>query len=633
MTHRRILSLWFPRLGAERLLRLGRRPPDDVLAVIAVSGQGQAIASLTAAAEARGLRVGMALADARAILPDLVTYPAHPRAETAFLAALRRWAERFTPWVGVDGPDGLLLDVTGCAHLWGGEDALTRAVAQGCADLGLGLRLGLADTVGAAWALAHYAGQGVAASRSGDAIDQEARATRARAGRRRGAGLAARPALPAARRDPDMPGVAPNGAQAETAPNGAQAETAGSAAQGKVARTGQQGDVARTGAQGDIAPSDVHESTARRPLPGAIAPPGLTRSALDPLPVAALRLAPDTAAALSRLGLRRIGDVAGQPRAGLARRFGPDLTRRLDQAFGLLAEPVAPPRPGPRFVLRLTLPDPIGLDSDLRAGLDRLLPPLARRLADAGQGARVVRLEALRCDHRTVAVEVALAAATADPDRIRPLLHMKLPDIDAGPGIDALRLGAVQTEPLRTRHAAGHLDAAARAGRADTDAALEDLVARLGARLGGTAATRLHPADTHIPEKTATVHAAGWSVAAGDWPPAPTPRPVLLWRPEPVTPDPADPGAGAPANAACPASAAPRTPPPVHFRWRRQAHACAVAIGPERIAPEWWLDDPDWRSGTRDYWDVTTTGGARLWLFQAHGGAMPGGWFCQGAFA
>lgn len=59
----------------------------------------------------------------------------------------------------------------------------------------------------------------------------------------------------------------------------------------------------------------------------------------------------------------------------------------------------------------------------------------------------------------------------------------------------------------------------------------------------------------------------------------------------------------------------------------------AGAKGPERIAPEWWLDDPDWRSGVRDYWMVTTRGGARLWLFYAHGAAMSDGWFCHGGFA
>ena len=57
-----------------------------------------------------------------------------------------------------------------------------------------------------------------------------------------------------------------------------------------------------------------------------------------------------------------------------------------------------------------------------------------------------------------------------------------------------------------------------------------------------------------------------------------------------------------------------------------------AAQGPERLAPEWWLDDPNWRSGVRDYWRVTTTGGNRLWLFYAHGGAVSGGWFAQGDF-
>ena len=61
--------------------------------------------------------------------------------------------------------------------------------------------------------------------------------------------------------------------------------------------------------------------------------------------------------------------------------------------------------------------------------------------------------------------------------------------------------------------------------------------------------------------------------------------------------------------------------------------ALRVATGPERIAPEWWLDDPDWRSGPRDYWRIETERGERLWLFYAHGGEVSGGWFCQGIFA
>ena len=73
--------------------------------------------------------------------------------------------------------------------------------------------------------------------------------------------------------------------------------------------------------------------------------------------------------------------------------------------------------------------------------------------------------------------------------------------------------------------------------------------------------------------------------------------------------------------------------PPHAFRWRRQTCRAAMVWGPERIAPEWWLDDPGWRSGPRDYWRVETETGARLWLYEAKGREAPGGWFAQGAFA
>ena len=72
---------------------------------------------------------------------------------------------------------------------------------------------------------------------------------------------------------------------------------------------------------------------------------------------------------------------------------------------------------------------------------------------------------------------------------------------------------------------------------------------------------------------------------------------------------------------------------PETFRWRGRDHGVASAFGPERLAPEWWLDDPAWRTGQRDYWVVTTTRGERLWLYFAHGAAQSAGWFCHGAFA
>ena len=494
-----------------------------------------------------------------------------------------------------------------------------------------------------------------------------------------------------------------------------------------------------------------------------IVPPGGTHEAIAPLPVAALRLDPETVARLGRLGLRRVGDLTGMPRAALARRFGQRLVRRLDQALGAEPEPISPEPPPPRLAVRLTFPDPIGLEADVLAALDRLLPALSERLRAQGLAARRVRLDALPADGGTRAVTVGLARPSADPERIRPLLAMKVAEIEAGFGIDALRLEAVAVEgkgtrpaglafrrrsgaagrpakregvgsewsgspedaggrtgpgrrrggdaeparshrPKASREGTQSLDPASRAvvARGHGDAAwdrsaFDDLIGQIGARLGLEAIQRVHPAESHIPEKGHQILLVAWSEPARDWPrpSAKSPadgwcRPLLLWRPEIVT-DAADrrvgscpthaigaegramgqegslldgPEAGAPVRDAgsrdAPGPGAsggvaawnPRGPeairpgvavvgtdapvptaPPTHFRWRGRTLEATAASGVERIAPEWWFDDPEWRTGVRDYWSVTTREGEALWLFYAHGGLLSAGWFCHGAFA
>jgi protein ImuB len=211
-------------------------------------------------------------------------------------------------------------------------------------------------------------------------------------------------------------------------------------------------------------------------------------------------------------------------------------------------------------------------------------------------------------------IEIGLARPSSDPDRLRPLLMLKMAEVDPGFGIDTIRLEAHVTEPVHARPIRGHFDATEEARlRAGADTALEDLISKLGARIGLEAITRLAPADSHIPEKSALILPAAWSEPTAEWPLPHAPRPLVLFRPEPVQ--------------------APEDPmPPAQFRWRRRDLAIASATGPERIAPEWWLDEPDWRTGTRDYWRVETSTGERLWLYYAHGGAVSGGWFCQGTF-
>ena len=190
MPSRRILSLWFPRLAAERVLRGAPGLAGQPLAVVAEARGALLLASLGAVAEARGLRRGMALGDARAICPGLVTRPEDPWREAAFLDALRRWAGRFSPWVAPEGREGLILDVTGCAHLFGGEAGMAARIEAEAAGFGLTLALGLADTLGAAWAVAHAgAGPGRGAGRSTPATPS----TRRRGRRARGPGSGAGP--------------------------------------------------------------------------------------------------------------------------------------------------------------------------------------------------------------------------------------------------------------------------------------------------------------------------------------------------------------------------------------------------------------------------------------------------------
>ena len=118
-------------------------------------------------AGAKGLGPGMRLADARALLAGLATARADAAADRQGLERLALWCNRFTPWCAVDGGSeegesgggGLLLDITGCAHLFGGEAALMGEIAARLAGLGVEARLGLADTPGAAWALARFGAQ------------------------------------------------------------------------------------------------------------------------------------------------------------------------------------------------------------------------------------------------------------------------------------------------------------------------------------------------------------------------------------------------------------------------------------------------------------------------------------------
>ena len=123
-----------------------------------------------AAARALGLHAGQKATDALALAPDLVLADAEPEADAEALRALGDWCVRFSPAVAMDPPDGLFMDVGGVAHLWGGEPAMMADFRSRLARAGHKMRLAIADTPGAAWALARYSPDGTIAAPGGQAL-------------------------------------------------------------------------------------------------------------------------------------------------------------------------------------------------------------------------------------------------------------------------------------------------------------------------------------------------------------------------------------------------------------------------------------------------------------------------------
>ena len=115
------------------------------------------LAAVNPAATAAGLAPGMPLADALSFLPRLATALAKPAEDAAALRRLAEWCGRYSPWTAPDGADGVRIEITGSAHLWGGERALAADLAARLDRRGVDSRIVIADTLGAAWAMARFA--------------------------------------------------------------------------------------------------------------------------------------------------------------------------------------------------------------------------------------------------------------------------------------------------------------------------------------------------------------------------------------------------------------------------------------------------------------------------------------------
>ena len=169
----RILCAWSPTWAIANWRRrhspLNAERPDAPFALLETVRAVRRLSAVSAEAATLGLHVGQKATDAAALVPGLVTADAEPQADAEALTALVDWCVRFSPAVAADGPDGLFLDIGGVAHLWGGEPEMLADFRERLGANGLPFRLALADTPGAAWALAHHGRDGTIAPPGGQA--------------------------------------------------------------------------------------------------------------------------------------------------------------------------------------------------------------------------------------------------------------------------------------------------------------------------------------------------------------------------------------------------------------------------------------------------------------------------------
>ncbi len=501
-------------------MKPGEGADADPTALITETAHGPRIAAVNEAGRLAGVQTGTMLADARTLCPHIKTAPADPAGDLAMLEKLAVWAQRWGPWSALDPPDGLLVDTTAAAHLFGGEERLLADVETAFTKRGLAVRAAIAPTAGAAWALAHFGPPRSMLSGQSDMMHL-----------------------------------------------------------------------------------------------------------LADLPVAALRLDADVLTVLRRLGLKRLGDLAdimrgatdrseAAARDALHRRFrgrkSPSANPliRMDQLLGRVPEPLLPVVPQRMPMVQRRLMEPLRHRALLDQVLADLAEEMARELEGRGEGARRLELGMWRVDGEVIVKQLELAAATREPAHITRLFEDRLDDVDAGFGIETVRLRTSWAEPIGV----GQSDVEAAAQRHGTS--LAACVDRLSVRLGSDAVQRPVIYPSHLPERAQAWQPAlaPFSISQSTYKVGKKPL-KLLHKPEKIAVLYASPDGY-----------------PQRFRWRGRVHEVVRVEGPRRLAPEWWRQRSTVR--LRDYYRVEDELGQRYWIYR-HGlagdgrGGVPD-WFVQG---
>ena len=367
---------------------------------------------------------------------------------------------------------------------------------------------------------------------------------------------------------------------------------------------------------------DVARALAR--FAGAPAPDE-TR-AVKRLPVAALELDADHTVALTRAGLKTVGDVMARPLSAVAARFGKEAANAVRRLSGDLKAPVRPRRREVPIAAERRFAEPIARTDYALEVLGELAAEAVNELEQRHQGGRRWQARLFRSDGQVQVLRVETGQPTRDVAALMRLFRERIDGLadplDPGFGYDLLRLDVVLAERLDATQL--KLE-----GGRNEQAQVGTLVDQLSTRLGRTRVRRFLPRDSHIPEQgelmlpATAARPAAAAAAASAWPaqqPGEPPlRPIYLFDPpQPIEAVMAEVPDG----------------PPRRFRWRRTLHDVARAEGPERIAGEWWRRH-DAAIPTRDYFRVEDRRGRRFWIFR-HGlyaETDDPRWYVHGLFA
>ena len=349
--------------------------------------------------------------------------------------------------------------------------------------------------------------------------------------------------------------------------------------------------------QAGVAPTPTAALLLARAGGGVVREPADLATTLHPLP---LGLVADgrTLHDLEGLGLRTLGDLLRLPRAGLARRLGPELVALLDRALGRRPDPRPRHEPPPRFERRLEPATEITATEALLFPLRRLLLELGAALEVLGRGVQHLALELTHPQGARSRIDLELAHPGRDPARLEALFRQRLEACRLPAPVRALELRAGALVPLEGRSLALFPDPGEEQERWGR------LLERIEARLGAGRVRGLALRADHRPERA-------WSPAADGAPDDPAPAPASI-----------------------PAPAAPRplwllpAPRPLPLRdghpWL--GGRLRLRQGPERIESGWW-DGGDLR---RDYFVAENPRHERYWVFRE---LRAGGWFLHGLFA